>query len=162
MLLAVAIPLVVVSAAAGYYYITFARMVDARLDGDRERTVPRIFARPFEVRPGDGISIRQMIDRLNDLGYANRARVSAPGEFAIGRDALALIPQAGSHQGQTVRLVFTGSTEAGRVREIVTVPPTGAVPRLALESPLITAIAAARDPSARPVSPRPKRSGPPA
>lgn len=145
LLVAVAIPLVFVSAAAGYYYITFSRMIAARLDGERERTVPRIFARPFEVRAGDGISIRQMIDRLNDLGYANRARVSAPGEFAIGRDALALIPQAGSHQGQTVRLVFTGSTEAGRVREIVTVPPTGAVPRLALESPLITAIEAARE-----------------
>jgi penicillin-binding protein 1B len=145
LLLAIAIPLVFVSAAAGYYYVTFSRMIDARLHGERERTVPRIFARPFEVRPGDAISIRQMIDRLNDLGYANRARVTAPGEFAIGRDALALIPHAGSHEGQTVRLVFSGSTETGTIRDVVTVPPTGAIPRLTLESPLITALEAARE-----------------
>ena len=51
-----------------------------------------------------------MIDRLNDLGYAQRPPVEQPGEFAIGRDALAIIPRSGDHPGQTVRLVFAPVT----------------------------------------------------
>jgi penicillin-binding protein 1B len=141
--IALAVPLVFLSAAAGYYYVTFSRMIDARLHGERERAVPRIFARPFEIRPGDAISLREMIDRLNDLGYANRAQVAAPHEFAIGREALALIPHAGSHEGQTVRILFSGTAERGAIRAIATVPPTGAIGRLTLEPPLITALEAA-------------------
>jgi penicillin-binding protein 1B len=145
LLVAIGLPLVVFFAALGYYYVSFSRMIDTRLHGERVRTVPRVFARPFEVAPGDAISQRQMIDRLNDLGYANRARVSTPGEFAIGRSALALIPRAGSHEGQTVRILFAGSEEAGSVRQILTVPPTGNVQRLTLEPPLITALESARE-----------------
>lgn len=145
LLVAAGVPLVIVSAALGYYYVAFSRMIDARLHGERARAVPRVFARPFELTPGDAVSQRQMIDRLNDLGYANRARVAAPGEFAIGRDAVALIPRAGSHQGQTVRILFSGTPEAGSIRQIVTVPPTGNLRRLTLEPPLITALESARE-----------------
>jgi penicillin-binding protein 1B len=139
------IPALLLWGALGYYYVAFSRMIDARLQGERVRAVPRVFARAFELAPGDALPLRQMIDRLNELGYAHRARAAAPGEFAIGREAIALIPRAGSHEGQTVRLVFSGTPEAGAIRQIVTVPPTGRVDRLTLEPPLITAIETARE-----------------
>jgi penicillin-binding protein 1B len=145
LLLAVGVPLLATCAALGYYYVSFSRMIDTRLHGERVRTVPRIFARPFDVAPGDAVSQRQMIDRLNELGYAHRARVAAPGEFAVGRDAIALIPRAGSHQGQTVRILFAGAVDTGAIKQIVTVPPTGSVQRLTLEPPLITALESARE-----------------
>src|SRR5262245_13015117 len=71
---ALAAPLVVVSFAAGYYYVTFARLIDAKLTGERERVLPRIFARPLELHRGQSMTDRQLVDRLNDLGYAERTK----------------------------------------------------------------------------------------
>ena len=144
LLAGVLVPLLVLGAALVYYYAAFSRIIDERLKGDREQTVPRVYARPFQATVGDAVPLRQMVDRLNDLGYANRPRVSAPGEFAIGRDAIALIPRTGSHEGRTLRILFSG-VDAGGIREIVTVPPAERVQRLTLESPLITALGASRE-----------------
>ncbi|MBI2219783.1 MAG: PBP1A family penicillin-binding protein [Acidobacteria bacterium] len=138
------VPLLLVGLALVYYYLSFSRMIDGRLQGEREATVPRVYARPFQATVGDAIPLRQMVDRLNDLGYANRPRVAAAGEFAIGREAIALIPRSGPHEGRTLRIVFSG-TDAGGIREIVTVPPSERVQRLTLESPLITALGASRE-----------------
>jgi penicillin-binding protein 1B len=144
-LIGVAVPLFLFVAALVYYYATFSRMIDQRLHVERELTIPRVYARPFQVAVGDAVSPRQMIDRLNDLGYAHRPRVSAPGEFAIGRDAIALLPRTGSHEGRTLRILFAGSAELGSVREIVTVPPAERLQRLTLEPPLITALGTSRE-----------------
>lgn len=141
---ALVVPLLVLAAALGYYYVTFSRMIDERLHAEREFTVPRVFGRPFQVAPGDAIPLRQMIDRLNDLGYAHRARAAAPGEFAVGRDAIALIPRAGAFEGRMLRVTFAGTADAGSVRAIAAVPPAERIARLTLEPPLITALGAAR------------------
>ena len=66
--LAIAIPLIAGSGAVSYYYVTFSRMIDARMHGEFERTDPRIFARPLTIRRGQRITLAQMLDRLNDLG----------------------------------------------------------------------------------------------
>ena len=142
---AVAVPLLAVSAVLGYYYVTFSRIIDERLHTERELTVPRVYARPFQASVGDAIPLRQMIDRLNDLGYAHRPRVTGPGEFAIGRGALAMIPRSGPLEGRTVRITFSGTPDAGTVRGIATVPPAEPISRLTLEAPLITALGAARE-----------------
>src|SRR6267142_5013545 len=89
--LGVGIPLLLGSLIVAYYYVTFSRMIDARMHGEFQRTDPRIYARPLTIRRGKRVTLPQMIDRLNDLGYAGRPRVEQPGEFAIGRDALAII-----------------------------------------------------------------------
>ena len=73
------------------------------MHGEMQRADPRVFARPFEVRRGQSVSPRQLVDRLNDLGYANRAAADKPGEFTVGRDAIAIIPRDGDRKGQTVR-----------------------------------------------------------
>ena len=99
-------PLVIGSILVGYYYVQLSRLIDARMHGEFQRTEPRIFARPFVIRRGQRVTQAQMIDRLNDLGYAQRAKVEQPGEFAIGRDALAIMPRAGDYPGKVVRLVF--------------------------------------------------------
>ncbi len=48
-------------------------MIDARLHGERERTLPRVYARPVELRRGQSLSQQDLVSRLNDLGYAQRA-----------------------------------------------------------------------------------------
>src|SRR5689334_8503394 len=51
-----------------YFWISYGRLIDARLGGER-RAVPRIFGRPFEIRTGQGITPVQLASRLNDVGY---------------------------------------------------------------------------------------------
>src|SRR5437867_10258764 len=82
------IPAAVLCVAAVYYYISFARLIDTRLHGERERVFPRVFARPLELRRGQALTDRQLIDRLNDLGYAQRTKIEKPGEFALSTGAV--------------------------------------------------------------------------
>ena len=58
-------------------------MIDERLHGERERTLPRVYARPVELRRGQSLSEPDLIARLNDLGYAQRHAGREPGEFAV-------------------------------------------------------------------------------
>src|SRR5207237_467488 len=140
-LLGVATLLVLFSGTVGYFYITFSRMIDARMHGEFQRADPRIFARPFALRRGQRITQQQTIDRLNELGYAQRARAQMPGEFAIGRDALAVVPRAGDRRGQTVRLVYAASkTGSGGLINIELFTKKQSVDSLAFDAPLITAL----------------------
>ena len=41
---------------------------------------PRVFARPLELRRGQSMTERQLVDRLNELGYAQRGKGGKPGE----------------------------------------------------------------------------------
>ena len=58
-----------------YWWVTFSEPIEARLHGERDRVLPRVYARPLELYRGQAIGERQLVDRLNDLGYAQRARV---------------------------------------------------------------------------------------
>ena len=33
----------------GYYYVTFSRLIDQSLHGERDKVFPRVFARPLEL-----------------------------------------------------------------------------------------------------------------
>ena len=111
--LAVAIPTLLFCLLVGYSYIQFSRIIDARMHGEFQRTDPRIFGRPLTIRRGQRVTLAQMVDRLNDLGYAQRSPVEQPGQFAIGQNALAIVPRAGDRAGQTVRFVFAPPTPKG-------------------------------------------------
>ncbi len=155
--IAAGIPLLVGSFFVGYYYVQFSRRIDARMHGEFQRTDPRIFARPLTIRRGQRITLAQMIDRLNELGYAQRPRVEQPGQFAIGRDALAIIPRSGDHPGETVRFTFAppgrmparaGRPETaegkngggGALQAIEVVGKKQPIDAIALDAPLITAL----------------------
>src|SRR5215203_5357443 len=84
--------LLVTGAVAYYFYGSFVELIDARLHGERERTLPRVYARAVELRRGQAISESELIDRLNDLGYAHRAQIERAGEFAVLRDTVAIRP----------------------------------------------------------------------
>jgi penicillin-binding protein 1B len=146
--LGVGVPLVAGSAVLSYYYVSFSRMIDARMQGEFERADPRIFARPLTIHRGQRITEQQMIDRLNDLGYAQRQRVDQPGEFAIGRDALAVIPRSGDRPGQTIRFTFGATTKAGAagpLRSIEVYPKKQPLDSIEMDAPLLTALIEGRE-----------------
>ncbi|MGH9220899.1 MAG: hypothetical protein ACRD1W_16455, partial [Vicinamibacterales bacterium] len=68
-----------------YLYVSYSRIIEARLHGERDRAVPRVFARPLALQAGQNLSQTELIARLNDVGYAQRARVERAGEFALDR-----------------------------------------------------------------------------
>jgi penicillin-binding protein 1B len=141
------VPLIVSSAILSYYYVTFSRLIDARMAGEFERTDPRIFARPLTIHRGQRITEQMMIDRLNDLGYAQRAHADQPGEFAIGRDALAVIPRSGDHPGKTIRFAFAPPTKsgAGPLQSIEIYPKKQVLESIAMDAPLLTALIEGRE-----------------
>jgi penicillin-binding protein 1B len=139
----VGVPAILLSIVTGVYYVKFSRMIDARLHGEMQRTDPRVFARPFELRRGQAMTPHQLIDRLNDLGYSHRARTEQAGQFTVGRDALVLIPREGNYNGTLVRVVFAGrgpkAPEPTRI-ERIEVPSSKETARVTLDAPLVTAL----------------------
>ena len=103
---AMAVPAVILCFVAGYYYVSFARLIDARLHGERVRVLPRVFARPLELRRGQSMTEPQLVDRLNDLGYAERTNLEKPGEFVIESNAVAIYARGDEFKDRVVRVVF--------------------------------------------------------
>ena len=96
----------VIGAALTSFYISFSRIIDARLHGERERSLPRVYARPLDVRRGEALTAGELVARLNDLGYAQRPTAQAPGEFAVARNAILISPRSGAFAGKTVKATF--------------------------------------------------------
>lgn len=141
----IGVVLAILAFTIGYYYVTFSRLIDARVHEERDRALPRVFARPLTLGRGQAVTDRQLIDRLNDLGYAQRPRLERSGEFVVGRDAIALMPRGGDLAGRRVRVVLTRrrSRTAGPVTgqiEALEVAGAGRREAVTLEPPLITAL----------------------
>jgi penicillin-binding protein 1B len=162
------VPAAVLSITAVYYYVSVGRLIDARLHGERERVFPRVFARPVELRRGQALTDQQLIDRLNDLGYAQRVKVEKPGEFAVGTGAVAVMPRAPYAKAGPVRVVFqrpqrpAPATPRSAARK--TPPPrpadrvlslelgTKQVDRVTLDAPILTALVTGEREKRRPVA----------
>ena len=162
--LAAAIPTVLLSFVATYYYVRFAHLIDARLHGERETVFPRILARPLELRRGQSLTERQLIDRLNDLGYTHRDQLEKPGEFTVGGGAVTINPRAPQLKQKIVRVVFQPTAPAvkpaartktpARTPDRVLRLEVGAKPseRLMLDAPVLTALNAGEREKRRPVA----------
>ena len=136
----------VLTGALAYYAVTFSRQIEARLHGERDRVLPRIFARPVVLWRGQAMSERQLVDRLNELAYAERVRAEKPGEFAIAGGVVSIVPRSGNHDGERVRVSFERpavrkASAASRPLRITRLEADGrAAQRIVLDPPLLTAL----------------------
>ena len=123
-----------------FFWIRVAHQIDARLAGDA-RPIPRIFGRPFEIYAGRGLSAAELVQRLNDVGYAQRPKVEQPGEFAMATGSVTVMTRpAENAPSRTVRVDFSpGSSPV--IRRMVELPGTKAAQPVTLEAPLLAAIA---------------------
>jgi penicillin-binding protein 1B len=142
--------LAVALAFAGIFatlYLTSLTLVDQRLHGERDRALPRVYARPLELRRGQLLSIEDLIARLNDLGYAQRAQVDDGGEFAVTRNTITIRPRDGARASGAVRITFPPRTDGPEssarsrrgIRQIEIVG-AGAADTVQLDAPLLTAL----------------------
>ena len=122
-------------------YISFSRMIDARLSGERERSLPRVYGRPVEFRRGQSLTEQDLVARLNDLGYAQRATVERPGEFAIRQNEIWLAPRGGELAAKQVKLILPTRPVKGVRRGIqaIEVVGDGRTEKVAIDPPLLTA-----------------------
>jgi penicillin-binding protein 1B len=161
---AIAVPALALCLVATYYYISFARLIDARLHGERDRVLPRVYARPLELRRGQSMTDRQLIDRLNDLGYAQRARVEKPGEFSVAGGSVSILPRSAALKGKVVRVLFEKPTTAAvkTVARLAAPKPADHVERLelgtqpserlTLDAPVLTSLFGGEREKRRPVA----------
>ena len=150
LLLRTAIVIGSVSVVSGIaIYLSLARLIDDRLYGERERSLPRVYARPIEIRRGQTFTQQDLIARLNDIGYAQRPEVSQPGEFAVMANEIAITPRSGERKGTHVRVTFpapprnpTAKTAAAPRRGIQQIEVVGAgrTDAVELDRPLLTAL----------------------
>jgi penicillin-binding protein 1B len=121
---------------AAIFWVRYSRLIDAKL-GTEQRPVPRIYARPFEIRPGRFLSSKQLEDRLNEVGYLKRDKAAAPGEFSAAAGSISLVVRGPeSETPAPVRVEFG----RGIITKIVGANgrPLSAV---TLEPPLLAALA---------------------
>ena len=132
-----------------YLTVSYGRIIDVRLQGERVRSVPRVFARPLTLQTGQSISQDELGARLNDLGYTLRAIVERPGEFAVDGNTVLLIPQGGNQSGKPVTVTFPAppaprkgaTTPAAPTPRINGLQAAGrGVARLTLDAPLLTTL----------------------
>lgn len=157
-----AVPIIFLVSFATYSWILTARYMDAQLHGERERTFPRIFARPLELRRGQSLTGQQLVDRLNDLGYAQRVRPEKPGEFAVDGTTVEIMARSSELKGKTVRVLFQKPSpplQRAARRTPVRVPDRverlelakSASERLILDAPVLTSVIGERE-KRRPVA----------
>jgi penicillin-binding protein 1B len=133
-----------------YLYVSYSRIIEARLHGERDRAVPRVFARPLTLQTGQNLTQAELVARLNDVGYAQRSRVERTGEFAIERNTVVILSRGGDQAGRPVTVAFP---EPPVVRKKTAKPPPPPPARIAsirgagksldrvvLDAPLLTAL----------------------
>ena len=142
----------VTSAVLFYYYVTFSRLIDQSLHGERDKVFPQVYARPLELYRGESLTGPQLLDRLNDLGYAQRPVPARPGEFTITNQAttqtFSLVPRVPELKSQVVNVVFQKRGE--RISRLLL--GTRPVEALTLDAPVLTSIVAGEREKRRPVA----------
>ena len=135
---------------ATYLSVSYGRVIDARLHGERDRAVPRVFARPLTLQAGQMLSQTELVARLNDVGYAQRARAERTGEFALERNSIVILSRSGDQAGKLVTVQFP-EPPAPRKRGGKPPPPppqritriqagTRSLERVTLDAPILTAL----------------------
>jgi penicillin-binding protein 1B len=97
-------------------YASYSRLIDTRLSEEGERTPPLVYARTLLLHQGQAIGLPGLTDRLNDLGYAQRPTAETPGEFAVVRDAVTIMPRETASAGDVVHVSFlSGGAHIDRI-----------------------------------------------
>jgi penicillin-binding protein 1B len=138
LLVVVGVPLVVLLFVTAYFWVSYGRLIDAKLKTEQQ-PIPRIFGRPFEIRAGRPISPAQLVQRLNDVGYAEREKAAQPGEFTVSPGFVVVAPRTGDDKPHLIRVDFSKS--AAPVVTKLTEIGGKAVDHVTLEAPLLAALA---------------------
>jgi len=125
-----------------YYYVRFARMIDARLSGEVFDNASLVFAAPMEIRVGQSATPAELAARLRKALYAEAQGGSGVGTYKLVGDRLEISPGPASYfQGEQVR---QGSASflcrEGRLVSITALDRSTSLDRYLLEPEVITTL----------------------
>ena len=134
------------AAGATLAYRTLSQQLDARLAAGLTPPAAMVFGAPLELVPGLGLDRGGLASRLDELGYARRDQARRAGEYAVGPEAVTLIPREGPHEGRAARVRFApaggdaaGGGDGGHVA-LIEIPPGRRAERLALDAPHLSTL----------------------
>jgi penicillin-binding protein 1B len=136
-----------------YFFFSYADVIEERLHGERERTLPRVYGRAVDLRKGQMLSVEDLVSRLNDLGYAQRQQIDAHGQFSVVRNSVTISPREGPLANRSVRIDFpvprpvktargAPPPPAPRGIQQIEIRGRGNVQSVELDPPLLTALMA--------------------
>ena len=119
-----------------YYYVSYSRMIEARLSGQVFGNTSQVYSAPRRIYAGELIAESDVVATLERAGYFDRPVDGARGEFRVSRSSLSIQPSAASYFGGTnsLRVDFEG----GRIARIVSPAGGGEVSSAEIEPELIT------------------------
>src|ERR1700722_11375112 len=119
-----------------YYYVSFGRMISARLSGQIFQNTSRVYSAPQRIFPGEAMKIGELESYLVRAGYAENGSEDAIGEFTLAGHAIEIHPSKNSYfeGGNAIRVDFGKSTITG----IVTLPDSSGLTSAEIEPQVLT------------------------
>jgi penicillin-binding protein 1B len=105
------------AAVFAFYYVSYSRMIDARLSGQAFSNTSQVYSAPRRLYAGEPMPESELTAYLRRAGYSDRAMPGAPGEFQSSSGSVSVTPSARSYFGASnaLRVHFSG----GRIERIV-------------------------------------------
>jgi penicillin-binding protein 1B len=100
-----------------YYYVSFSRMIDARLSGEIFGNTSQVYSAPRRIYQGEALGESEVVASLERAGYFDHAVQGARGEFTVSGSTLRIRPSPNSYFGSAnaLRVDF----ESGKIQRIV-------------------------------------------
>lgn len=94
-----------------YYYISFGRMIDARLSGQIFQNTSRVYAEPEKIFAGQAMKPGDLETYLVRAGYSEAALPDGVGQFRVSGKAVDIRPAKASYfeGGNALRVDFEGN-----------------------------------------------------
>lgn len=124
------------AAAFTYFWVTYSRMIDARMNGQIFSNTSRIFAAPPQIFVGETLSSAELVAHLRRSGYAESDVAGSPGVYRPQGNAVEFrtSPQSYFGPGAGLRVDFQGN----KVSRILTLDRKQSVDSAELEPELLS------------------------
>ncbi|MGC1581319.1 MAG: transglycosylase domain-containing protein, partial [Candidatus Acidiferrales bacterium] len=95
-----------------YYFISFGRMIDARLSGQIFQNTSRVYAAPQKIFTGEKMAPGDLEGYLVRAGYTEGEVDGSPGQYHAGKDFVEIRPSSDSYfnGGNGLRVDFNGKS----------------------------------------------------
>ena len=119
-----------------YYYVSYARMIDARLAGQVSQNTARVYTAPGRIFVGQNITPKDLAGYLTRSGYTEASIEGTPGRFELSASSLIIRPSQSSlfDGGNGLRVDFTGN----EIRQIRSLKDSATFASAEIEPELLT------------------------
>ena len=119
-----------------YYYISFGRMIDARLSGQIFQNTSRVYGAPQKIFTGEKMKPNELASYLLRADYSESEVDGSPGQFHTGKDFVEIRPSSDSYfnGGNGLRVEFNGKS----ITRITALADSASLTQAEIEPELLT------------------------